>query len=67
MYVDFGVKDKNTEFHINFTGAETALGVVGPTPTQLLAQDYGSVFTSPQTTNNRACHAVDEWQHKAHR
>ncbi|MGO9545547.1 MAG: TonB-dependent receptor [Rhodomicrobium sp.] len=51
-YVDLGVKDKNTEFHINFTGADTALGVVGPTPTQLLAQDYSSVFTSPQTTNN---------------
>ena len=52
MYVDLGVKDKDTEIHINFTGAESALGVVGPTPVQLLAPDYGAVFTSPQTTNN---------------
>jgi iron complex outermembrane recepter protein len=51
-YVDLGVKDKDSEFHINFTGAETALGVVGPTPVELLAPDYGAVFTSPQTTNN---------------
>ncbi len=51
-YVDLGVKDKDTEFHINFTGGETALGVVGPTPIQLLPANYGAVFTSPQTTDN---------------
>jgi iron complex outermembrane receptor protein len=43
---------KDTEIHINFTGAESALGVVGPTPVQLLGPDYTAVFTSPQTTNN---------------
>jgi iron complex outermembrane receptor protein len=52
-YMDLGVKDKDTELHINFTGAETALGVVGPTPIQLLAQNYGAVYTNPQTTDNR--------------
>ncbi len=51
-YMDLGVKDKDTELHINFTGAENALGVVGPTPVQLLPQNYGAVFTSPQTTAN---------------
>jgi iron complex outermembrane recepter protein len=51
-YVDLGVKGTNSEFHINFTGGQSALGVVGPTPVQLLAQDYRSVFTNPQTTNN---------------
>jgi iron complex outermembrane recepter protein len=51
-YVDLGVRGSNSEFHINFTGAQSALGVVGPTPEQLLAQDWRSVFTSPQTTNN---------------
>jgi len=51
-YVDLGVKDKNTELHINFTGAESALGVVGPTPVELLGADYSAVYTSPQTTNN---------------
>ncbi len=52
MYMDLGVKDKDTELHINFTSAETELGVVGPTPVQLLAQNYGAVFTNPQTTAN---------------
>ena len=52
MYVDLGVKDKDTELHINFTGATNAIGVVGPTPIELLGPDYSAVFTSPQTTNN---------------
>ncbi len=52
MYIDLGVKDKDTELHINFTGASTSLGVVGPTPIQLVAQNYGEVFTNPQTTDN---------------
>ncbi len=53
MYVDLGAKDKNTEFHINFTGAESKLGAVGPTPVDLLGQNYGAVFTNPQTTENQ--------------
>jgi iron complex outermembrane receptor protein len=53
MYVDLGAHDKNTEFHINFTGAESKLGAVGPTPVQLLAQNYGAVFTNPQVTENQ--------------
>jgi outer membrane receptor protein involved in Fe transport len=52
-YADLGVKSKDSEFHINFTGAETMLGAVGPTPTQLLSQDYNAVFTNPQTTVNQ--------------
>ena len=52
-YIDLGAKDKNTEFHINFTGAESKLGAVGPTPVELLAQNYGAVFTNPQTTENQ--------------
>ena len=53
MYADLGVRDKDTEFHINFTGAENRIGVVGPTPTDLLGQNYSAVFTSPQTTENQ--------------
>ena len=53
MYADLGVRDKDTEFHINFTGAENRIGVVGPTPTDLLGQNYNAVFTSPQTTENQ--------------
>ncbi len=43
-YVDLGVKGKDGEFHINF---------VGPTPVQLLAENYAAVFTNPQTTVNQ--------------
>ena len=53
MYVDLGARDKDTEFHINFTGAESKLGAVGPTPVELLAQNYGAVFTNPQVTENQ--------------
>jgi outer membrane receptor protein involved in Fe transport len=52
-YIDLGVRDKNTEFHINFTGAESRLGAVGPTPVELLAQNYSAVFTNPQVTENQ--------------
>ena len=53
MYVDLGARDKDTEFHINFTGAESKLGAVGPTPVDPLAQNYGAVFTNPQMTDNQ--------------
>jgi len=52
-YLDLGAKDKDTEFHINFTGAESMLGAVGPTPVQLLAGNYSAVFTNPQVTENQ--------------
>jgi iron complex outermembrane recepter protein len=53
MYADLGVKGKDTEVHTNFTGAQTAAGAVGPTPVELLSQNYNSVYTNPQTTNNQ--------------
>lgn len=53
MYADVGVMDGEAELHFTFTGADNRFGVVGPTPTQMLAQNYASVFTSPQTTHNQ--------------
>ncbi len=53
MYVDLGARSKDAEFHINFTGAESKLGAVGPAPVELLAQNYGAVFTNPQVTENQ--------------
>ncbi len=53
MYVDLGARGKDTEIHINFTGAESKLGAVGPAPVELIAQDYGAVFTNPQATENQ--------------
>jgi iron complex outermembrane recepter protein len=52
-YADLGVKGSGTEFHLNYTFADTFLGVVGPTPVELLDQRRANVFTSPQSFDNR--------------
>lgn len=52
LYGDFGYRATNSEVHLIASGARTNLGVVGPTPVDLLAHDPRSVFTSPQTTLN---------------
>jgi iron complex outermembrane recepter protein len=52
-YWDLGVKGSSTEVHLNYTFADTFLGVVGPTPVQLLAERRANVFTSPQAFDNR--------------
>jgi iron complex outermembrane receptor protein len=52
-YADVGVKGSGTEFHLNYTFADTFLGVVGPTPVELLEQRRANVFTSPQSFDNR--------------
>jgi len=52
-YGDLGVKGSGTEVHLNYTFANTSLGVVGPTPLQLLDERRANVFTSPQSFDNR--------------
>ena len=52
-YGDLGVKGSGTEVHLNYTFANTFLGVVGPTPLQLLDERRANVFTSPQSFDNR--------------
>jgi len=54
MYTDFGARgDNNTEFHLSFTGADNHFGALAATPVQMLAQNWSSVFTAPQTTDNQ--------------
>jgi iron complex outermembrane recepter protein len=54
MYADFGARgDNNTEFHLAFTGADNHFGALAATPVEMLAQNWSSVFTSPQTTDNQ--------------
>lgn len=53
MYADLGVKSRDAEFHVNFTGGENRFGVVGPTPVELLERRDDSVFTSPQKTKDQ--------------
>jgi outer membrane receptor protein involved in Fe transport len=52
-YADIGVKGSDAEFHLNYSLADTFLGVVGPTPVELLAERRANVFTSPQSFDNR--------------
>ncbi len=52
VYADFGVRGDQTEFHVTFTGADNNFGAAAATPVQLLAQNWASVYTVPQTTHN---------------
>ncbi len=54
IYADLGARgDNNSEFHVSFTGADNHFGALAATPVQMLAQDWASVFTTPQTTDNQ--------------
>jgi iron complex outermembrane recepter protein len=53
-FVDLGVKGERAELHITGAAASTRLGVVGPTPVDLLEEDRSGVYTNPQSTQNRA-------------
>jgi outer membrane receptor protein involved in Fe transport len=53
LYTDVGVKDSGAEFHLSFSAANNFLGVVGPTPVELLAQRRENVFTTPQSLANQ--------------
>jgi hypothetical protein len=54
VFADLGARgDDNTEFHVTFTGADNHFGAVAATPVQMLAQNWASVFTTPQTTDNQ--------------
>jgi iron complex outermembrane recepter protein len=52
FYGDLGWRDKDSELHLAATVASNRFGVVGPTPVELLADNYRSVYTWPQTTDN---------------
>jgi iron complex outermembrane receptor protein len=54
VYADVGARgNNNTEFHLTFTGADNRFGAIAAAPVQILAQDWASVFTIPQTTENQ--------------
>jgi iron complex outermembrane receptor protein len=52
-YGDIGWSEGRTELHLVAAGGETRLGLVGPTPTDMLAVNRRSVYTYPQTTDDR--------------
>jgi iron complex outermembrane receptor protein len=53
VYADLGARGDQTEFHVTFTGASNNFGAAAATPVQLLNQDWTSVYTLPQTTENQ--------------
>ena len=53
LYADLGARGDDTEFHVTFTGASNNFGAAAATPVQLLAQNWASVYTIPQTTDNQ--------------
>lgn len=52
IYADLGFKNREAEFHVNFTGADNFVGAVTAAPVELLDLDYSRTYTSPQTTDN---------------
>jgi iron complex outermembrane receptor protein len=52
-YGDIGWSQDRAELHLSASVGATRLGVVGPTPVDMLAVDRTSVFTFPQTTRDR--------------
>src|SRR5262249_24233604 len=51
MSADCGGRGAQTEYHVNFTGANNFLGAVVATPIEMLNQKWSSVYTWPQTTH----------------
>jgi iron complex outermembrane receptor protein len=52
LYADAGWRAGNSELHLVASGSVSGLGVVGPTPIELLQQASDAVYTYPQTTHN---------------
>ena len=53
VYADLGARGDQTEFHVTFTGANNNFGAAAATPVQMLSQDWASIYTIPQTTQNQ--------------
>ncbi|MBV9252018.1 MAG: TonB-dependent receptor [Acetobacteraceae bacterium] len=53
LYGDFGWRSDGAELHLIAAGALSSFGVAAATPIQLLDENFRSVFTTPQTTENK--------------
>ena len=53
FYGDVGVKNDQSEFHVNMGVADNDFGVAATTPAKLLQQYWGATYTTPQTTTNK--------------
>ena len=53
LYADLGARGDQTEFHVTFTGASNSFGAAAATPVEMLSQNWSSIYTVPQTTENQ--------------
>jgi iron complex outermembrane receptor protein len=53
VYADLGARGDQTEFHVTFTGASNNFGAAAATPIEMLNQNWASIYTVPQTTQNQ--------------
>jgi outer membrane receptor protein involved in Fe transport len=53
FYGDVGVKNDQSEFHVNMGVADNNFGATAAVPVELLQQYWGAVYTTPQITNNK--------------
>jgi outer membrane receptor protein involved in Fe transport len=53
FYGDVGYRYEGNEFHINMGVARNDLGATGTVPIELLQQNWGATYTTPQTTTNQ--------------
>ena len=53
FFGDVGWRSEDSEIHLIANAARNNFGVIGPTPVQMLARDWKSIYTWPQTTQNQ--------------
>jgi iron complex outermembrane receptor protein len=53
LYADVGWRRDGNEIHLVMAAASNSFGVVASTPLELLARDWSSTYTSPQTTQHQ--------------
>jgi len=54
FYGDVGVKNDQSEFHVNMGVASNDFGAATTVPVELLQQYWGATYTTPQTSTNKA-------------
>jgi outer membrane receptor protein involved in Fe transport len=53
FYGDVGYKTDLSEFHFNMGAADNTFGAAATVPVELLQKNWGAVYTTPQTSENR--------------
>jgi outer membrane receptor protein involved in Fe transport len=57
FYGDVGYRNADAEFHLNMGLADNKFGAAATVPIELLQQNWGATYTTPQTTANQVAYA----------